>query len=75
VTTLPSPATKMKSYAGDDAAEVTWPRRYRGDLAAARCGYRVMLATMLPSHVGDGAAKMTWSQHGVDAESCWRQRC
>jgi hypothetical protein len=75
-------ATMLLSHAGDGNVKVTWlrhdvddvscwGRRYRGNLATARCACQVMLATMLPSHAGDGAAGVTWPGHDVDAESCW----
>jgi hypothetical protein len=71
----------MSSHAADDAAGVTWPRRNleaescwrqrcRGDLAAARCRCRVMLATMRPSHAGIGVAEVTWPRRDIGAESC-----
>jgi hypothetical protein len=46
-----------------------------GDLAIARCRYRVMLARMLSSHAGDNIARATWPWHDVDVESCWWQSC
>jgi hypothetical protein len=56
------------------AVESCWRRRWRGDLAAARCRCRVMLATMLPSHAGDGATEATWPRRDINAESCWLRR-
>jgi hypothetical protein len=44
-------------------------------MVVARCGCRVMLATMLLSHVGDVATGVIWSRCDVDAESCWQQCC
>jgi hypothetical protein len=46
-----------------------------GDLAIARCRYRVMLARMLSSHAGDGAIGVAWPRRDVDAESCWHRHC
>jgi hypothetical protein len=72
VMALLSPAIKMSSHTGDDAAKSCWRRCCWGDLAAARCRCQVMLATVLLSHAGDDVIRVTWPQREVDAESCWR---
>jgi hypothetical protein len=66
---------------GDVDVKSCWQQCYRvllrwhcrGDLAAARCRCRVMLAIMLPRHVGDGVVGVTWPRRDVNAESCWQK--
>jgi hypothetical protein len=60
----------LLSHAGDNTAESCWRRRYRRDLAAARCRYQVMLATVLLGQLGHGAMYMPSHAGDNAAESC-----
>jgi hypothetical protein len=62
----------LQSHAGDDAAEVTWPRCDEDALSCWRQCCRVMLVTVLLSHANDDTIRATWPQCDVDTESCWR---